>query len=48
MVLTDDGPGVENISQAMENRYSTASQKVSEIGFGAGWNYQISKIIPIV
>lgn len=36
VVLTDEGPGIESISQAMEKGYSTASQKVREMGFGAG------------
>lgn len=34
--LVDEGPGIPNISQAMEKGYSTASQKVREMGFGAG------------
>jgi anti-sigma regulatory factor (Ser/Thr protein kinase) len=36
MVLTDRGPGIENIELAMQEGYSTASQKVREMGFGAG------------
>jgi anti-sigma regulatory factor (Ser/Thr protein kinase) len=34
--LKDEGPGIENIEQAMEEGYSTASQEVREMGFGAG------------
>jgi len=36
MVLTDDGPGIPDIEQAMRRGYSTASAKVREMGFGAG------------
>ncbi len=36
MVLTDQGPGIENIELAMQEGFSTASQKVREMGFGAG------------
>ncbi len=34
--LEDEGPGIENIEQAMEDGYSTASDEVREMGFGAG------------
>lgn len=36
VILTDEGPGIPNIEQAMEKGYSTASPKVREMGFGAG------------
>lgn len=36
MILTDRGPGIENIDQAMVAGYSTASPSVREMGFGAG------------
>lgn len=36
MELDDEGPGIENISKAMEKGYSTASEKVRSMGFGAG------------
>lgn len=36
MVLTDEGNGIENIEMAMKEGFSTASQKVREMGFGAG------------
>lgn len=34
--LRDEGPGIENIDKAMQEGYSTASQQVREMGFGAG------------
>ncbi len=34
--LSDEGPGIPDIKQAMKEGYSTASQKVREMGFGAG------------
>ena len=36
VVLTDEGPGIPDIKLAMQEGYSTASQKVREMGFGAG------------
>ena len=36
IVLDDEGPGIEDIDQAMQEGYSTASAKVREMGFGAG------------
>ncbi|WP_372936167.1 ATP-binding protein [Mariniphaga sediminis] len=36
IVVTDQGPGIENIEQAMQPGYSTASKEVREMGFGAG------------
>jgi serine/threonine-protein kinase RsbT len=32
----DEGPGIENIDKAMEEGYSTASEEVRQMGFGAG------------
>lgn len=32
----DKGPGIENIDLAMKEGYSTATEKVREMGFGAG------------
>jgi anti-sigma regulatory factor (Ser/Thr protein kinase) len=32
----DNGPGIENIELAMEEGYSTASDEIRELGFGAG------------
>lgn len=34
--IEDKGPGIANIDRAMQEGYSTASQKVREMGFGAG------------
>ncbi len=34
--VTDDGPGIENIEQAMRPGYSTANEEIRELGFGAG------------
>lgn len=35
-VLTDHGPGIENIELAMQDGWSTASEQVRGLGFGAG------------
>lgn len=34
--ISDDGPGIQDINLAMRPGYSTASEKVRELGFGAG------------
>lgn len=34
--LVDEGPGIQNVDQAMEEGYSTASDEVRQMGFGAG------------
>lgn len=34
--LDDEGPGIPDINQAMQEGFSTASSKVREMGFGAG------------
>jgi len=36
ITIRDKGPGIPSIDRAMEKGYSTASQKVREMGFGAG------------
>ena len=36
IVLSDQGPGIEDINLAMQEGYTTASQYVRELGFGAG------------
>ena len=36
MVLSDRGPGIENLELAMREGYSTASDEVRSLGFGAG------------
>lgn len=35
-VIKDDGPGIAEIDKAMQPGFSTASQAVREMGFGAG------------
>lgn len=34
--LEDEGPGIENIEKAMQEGFSTASEEVRQMGFGAG------------
>jgi anti-sigma regulatory factor (Ser/Thr protein kinase) len=34
--VKDKGPGIEDIEQAMQDGFSTASDEVREMGFGAG------------
>lgn len=36
IIVTDKGPGIEDIDKAMEEGYSTATPEVREMGFGAG------------
>ncbi|MBQ3068632.1 MAG: ATP-binding protein [Clostridia bacterium] len=36
IILTDEGPGIPNIKQAMQEGYSTAPDNVRSLGFGAG------------
>lgn len=36
MIAKDGGPGISNIDLAMREGFSTASQKVRQMGFGAG------------
>jgi serine/threonine-protein kinase RsbT len=36
IILEDEGPGIENIELAMKEGYSTATQEMREMGFGAG------------
>jgi anti-sigma regulatory factor (Ser/Thr protein kinase) len=36
VTLKDTGPGIEDIDLAMKEGYSTASEKVRSMGFGAG------------
>ena len=35
-VVADEGPGIPNLDLAMQEGWSTASQKVREMGYGAG------------
>jgi anti-sigma regulatory factor (Ser/Thr protein kinase) len=32
----DEGPGIEDVNQAMQPGYSTATEEIRELGFGAG------------
>lgn len=34
--IKDKGPGIENVELAMKEGYSTATEKIRELGFGAG------------
>ncbi len=36
VTIRDEGPGIADIDRAMQEGYSTASDKVREMGFGAG------------
>ena len=36
VILQDNGPGIPNIDMAMQEGFSTASENVRELGFGAG------------
>lgn len=36
VILTDNGPGIPNIELAMQEGYSTATENVRSLGFGAG------------
>jgi len=36
ILVTDTGPGIEDINLAMSEGYSTATKEIQEMGFGAG------------
>ena len=36
IILSDNGPGIKNIELAMQEGYSTASDNIRSLGFGAG------------
>ena len=36
VVMTDEGPGIEDLELAMKEGWSTASEEARELGFGAG------------
>ena len=36
IVLTDEGPGIANVELAMQEGFSTASDNIRSLGFGAG------------
>jgi len=42
----DDGPGIADVQKAMQPGFSTASQEIRELGFGAGMGlYNISRCV---
>ena len=36
IILSDNGPGIKDIEQAMQEGYSTAPEQIRSLGFGAG------------
>lgn len=36
MVLSDHGPGIEDVDKAMQEGFSTAKENIRSLGFGAG------------
>jgi anti-sigma regulatory factor (Ser/Thr protein kinase) len=36
MFAIDEGPGIADVNKAMQVGYSTATEEIREIGFGAG------------
>ncbi len=36
IILTDNGPGISNVEQAMQEGFSTAPDNIRSLGFGAG------------
>ena len=36
IVLKDNGPGIKDVEQAMQEGYSTATDNIRSLGFGAG------------
>lgn len=36
IILSDNGPGIKDIDKAMEEGYSTATDNIRSLGFGAG------------
>ncbi len=36
ITLEDEGPGIEDVDLAMQEGYSTSTQEIREMGFGAG------------
>lgn len=39
ILLVDNGPGIENVEQAMSAGYTTAPDDIRELGFGAGMGF---------
>ena len=49
MKTTDDGPGIPDVAQARRAGYSTASDAVRELGFGAGMGlYNIERCVDVM
>ena len=46
IVLADHGPGIKDVALAMQEGYSTASDKVRSLGLGAGTGLQNMKRYP--
>ncbi len=45
----DDGPGIKDINQAMKPGYSTATEEIRELGFGAGMGLvNISRCVDVM
>ncbi len=36
IIMQDEGPGIPDVGKAMQTGFSTASNKIRELGFGAG------------
>lgn len=36
IIAKDNGPGIKDLDQAMQQGYSTATKEIRELGFGAG------------
>lgn len=46
MQAIDEGPGIANVEQAMQAGYSTATEEIRELGFGAGMGlFNISRCV---
>ncbi|NLZ82297.1 MAG: anti-sigma regulatory factor [Clostridiales bacterium] len=39
ILLVDNGPGIDNVEQAMSAGYTTAPDDIRELGFGAGMGF---------
>ncbi len=46
IILEDTGPGIKDIEQAMQAGYSTATEKIQSLGFGAGMGLPNMKKTP--
>lgn len=43
MILTDKGPGIENIEEALTDGYTTANEHAKALGFGEGMGFSSMK-----